>query len=119
VRRLLLGVIAAAIVLAASVPAHASEPAPTPCERSCGQDSTITSTGTHTPAQSCIHDAGCGGGGVLTTSATPWLVALAAGAGVVVCALAVRRVRTIRRTAPTSVLEASRLFRPPRLLLGI
>ena len=55
----------------------------------------------------------------LTASAGPLAVALTAISSVVVCALVVRRVHRLRVAEPTGVLEASRLSRPPRLLLGI
>jgi len=118
-RRVALLFVAAAIVLAAASTPSFAAPATVSCGGVCGTDTTLTSRGAHSPVESCIHDPSCGGGGALTTSGAPLLVALAGASAVAVIALLVRRVRRAHHTRPAGILEAARLFRPPRLLLGI
>jgi len=106
------------LLAAASTPAFADPTPAASCGRSCGQDTAITRSGRDTPVESCIHAAGCGGGGALTISTTTFVAAWAAAASLVISALAIRRHRLRRRSLPAGSLLAGRLFRPPRFVLG-
>jgi len=76
-------------------------------------------SGRHKPTPAtCVRDASCGGGGVLSVGTALFVFALVAGIGVVSLALAGRRFAARRVKIPSGTLLAARLFHPPRLALG-
>ena len=79
-----------------------------------GGATAIVVQGSHKPVPTpCVHDVGCGGGSVLTSSVTP-AVAVFTAVGVALAALAMWRRRSSGSPQPAGVLLASALFRPPR-----
>src|SRR3954470_24904797 len=111
-----------ALVLFAA--ASAFSPAPTTAAPACaslcdttGAGTRVARTGT-TPAGTCVRDAGCGGGGALTSIGTPLLIGVAAAAITFVATLVRRRFRNRRAPAFAGTLLASRLFHPPQFVLG-
>ena len=106
------------LLAAASVPASAAAPTARLCRDSCGQDTVVTRPDATSPAEPCIRNAGCGGGASLTISVNTLLVVCTVATGIVAGTPAVvgRRIRPA--SEPRGSLVATRLFRPPRLLLA-
>jgi hypothetical protein len=77
----------------------------------------------HRPGQpeplACIHDAGCGGGAALGLGMGAGIAVLVGTAPSVAGVIGVWRRRLFASRQPVSVLLASGLFRPPRLLLDV
>ena len=96
--------------------AHGTERATagTACPTRCDGGGLIVLHGSHDPAPTtCLHDAGCGGGGALTSSVTP-VVAVFTAVGLALAVFALWARRSARRVQPVGVLLATSLFRPPR-----
>jgi hypothetical protein len=116
----LTGLVALVLFAAASVFSLAPPDAAHACSQSCettGSGTRVARTGT-APATTCVRDAGCGGGGALTSMGTPLLIGVAAVAITFVATLLRRRFRNGRIQAFAGTLLASRLFHPPQFVLG-
>jgi hypothetical protein len=119
---LLLGV-AALVVVVASGSAAVATPAfaPVRCRSTCSDSRAPhvpDAAPTHTAPNSCMHDAGCGGGGALTSAGPVFVVATTSAAPELPPHVAVAHATAA--PAPFSdALLASRLFRPPRSSFGL
>jgi hypothetical protein len=120
-RRVVMFVVAVIVLLAAaSTPALALDTTSVSaaCAHACGTGSSSVGTQKHPPQPPCVHDAGCGGGGALSTASSSLVLGVLAAPLIVACALVTRRHRSHRIVLRPGTLLADRLFHPPRLALG-
>jgi hypothetical protein len=102
----------AVFVLLGVFSAHAAAPGAT-CPTRCDGGGMVIHGNRQTAPTACVHDVGCGGGGVLTSNVAP-IVAVFSAVGIALTALATWRRRSAGIPQPMSVLLTSDLFRPPR-----